>query len=99
MQSDAAPQSVHSSCWTNGTARLPVGKPSFLRAGKPSAICLLVAMGGESFGDGGRPVGAGGGRAGGQWALAVGGRAASGRWRDPSESVSRADTSRARATA
>src|SRR6185503_9046389 len=49
MHSEAAPQSVHSSCWTNGTARLPVGKPSFLRAGKPSAMVLLLAMGGESL--------------------------------------------------
>src|ERR1041385_9055283 len=36
MHSDAAPQSVHSSCWTNGTERLPVAKPSFLSAGNPS---------------------------------------------------------------
>src|ERR1043166_5702594 len=49
MHSEAAPQSVHSSCCTNGTARLPVGKPRRLSAGKPSAICLLVAMGGESL--------------------------------------------------
>src|SRR6266404_5412761 len=44
MQSDAAPQSVHSSCCTNGTARRPMPKPSFLSAGKLSAICLLSAM-------------------------------------------------------
>src|SRR5262245_14304549 len=49
MQSDAAPQSVHSSCWTNGTVRLPLGKPSFLRAGNPSVMECLVAMGGESL--------------------------------------------------
>src|SRR5262245_62128336 len=49
MQSDAAPQSVHSSCWTNGTLRRPLGKPSFLSAGKPSVMVCLVAMGGESL--------------------------------------------------
>src|SRR5215510_1278276 len=49
MHSEAAPQSVHSSCCTNGTARLPLGNPSFLSAGKPSAMFLLVAMGGESL--------------------------------------------------
>src|SRR6185369_4169078 len=68
MHSEAAPQSVHSSCCTKGTARLPVGKPSFLSAGKPSTMFLLVAMGGESLwgdGDVGREP------EGGQWALAA----------------------------
>src|SRR4051812_48538787 len=69
MHSEAAPQSVHSSCCTNGTARLPVENPSFLSAGKPSTMFLLVAMGGESlWGDGGFRAGAN--RKAGQWALA-----------------------------
>src|SRR5689334_15163412 len=44
MHSDAAPQSVHSSCCTNGTARLLLRKPSLRRAGKLAAISLFVAV-------------------------------------------------------
>src|SRR5882672_12634746 len=81
MHSEAAPQSVHSSCCTNGTARLPVGKPSFLSAGKPSTMLFLVAMGGESLWAmaGGRAGDVGWGRTGGgQWALAGSGGASLG---------------------